>query len=251
MEIALLEREKVNILKSFRYRLVSALLIGSCAILASTNIYAEIDPATSAANNKVNTTDTIGDAKAGQQKSTTCQGCHGVDGNAYADNWPNLAAQHSSYLNKQIHNFQSGKRKDATMSTMVIGLTAQDIADISAYFSQQKLVVDSASKPDANLLTLGKKIYKGGNLYSGMPACGGCHGPNGVGISPAKFPVLAGQKVEYLIKTLKDFRNATRNNDPRNIMRNIAAKLTDNEIKSVATYINSLSLTTKVSTANP
>ncbi|MFV2055086.1 MAG: cytochrome c [Thiohalomonadales bacterium] len=180
------------------------------------------------------------DASAGQQKSSTCQGCHGVDGNSYADNWPNLASQHASYIEKQIRNFQSGKRQDPTMTSMVVGLSEQDIADIAAYFSQQAIVASPAVLVENNLLSNGRKIYKGGNLYSGVPACSGCHGPNGVGIGPSKFPVLAGQKIDYLTKTLRDFRNSTRNNDPRSIMQNISARMTDKEITSVATYINSL-----------
>jgi len=182
----------------------------------------------------------VADVSAGQQKSSTCQGCHGVDGNSYADNWPNLAAQHASYIEKQIRNFQSGKRQDPTMTSMVAGLSEQDIADIAAYFSRQAIVASPAKQVANNLLSNGKKIYKGGNLYSGVPACSSCHGPNGVGIGPAKFPVLAGQKIDYLTKTLRDFRNSTRSNDPRSIMQNISAKMTDNEIAAVATYINSL-----------
>jgi cytochrome c553 len=150
---------------------------------------------------------------------------------------------------KQIADFQSGKRQNETMSSMVSGLSQQDSADIAAYFSQQALVINSSVEQDTALLVLGKKIYKGGNVYSGAPACSSCHGPNGVGISPANFPRLAGQKMDYLIKTLKDFRNATRSNDPRSIMQNVAASLTDNEIKSVASYISTLPEAVSVTTA--
>ena len=185
-------------------------------------------------------TNIVANPLAGQKKSTTCQGCHGTDGNSYANNWPNLAAQHASYIEKQIGDFQSGKRKDPTMSSMVGELSEQDTVDIAAYFSQQSLVTNTSAKLDVALIALGKKIYKGGNVYSGVPACSSCHGPNGAGIQSANFPVLAGQKIDYVKKTLQDFRTKTRSNDPRSIMQNVAASLTDNEIKSVASYIYTL-----------
>lgn len=177
---------------------------------------------------------------AGKEKSATCQGCHGTDGNSYAGNWPNLAGQHSRYIRKQIQNFQSGDRQDPTMTSMVKGLSQTDIADIAAYFSSQT-IKPVETTAGANLIALGRKIYKGGNRYSGVPACAGCHGPNGAGISPSAFPVLSGQKIDYTKKALNDFRADIRQNDPHSIMRNIAGRLTDKEIHSVATYISTLS----------
>ena len=181
-----------------------------------------------------------GDPKAGQEKSSMCQGCHGPDGNSLGPNWPNLAAQHASYIKKQVMNFQNGDRKDPTMSSMVVGLSKEDIADIAAYFSSQSLQAASEESAKANTdVALGKKIYKGGNTYNGVPACAGCHGPNGVGNAPAVFPRIAGQKIEYLVKALNDFRAGNRANDPNEIMRNIAAKLSDREINAVAAYVSS------------
>lgn len=186
---------------------------------------------------------TAGDAAQGKEKSQVCQGCHGTDGNSYGPEWPNLASQHTSYLTKQISNFREGIRKNETMNSMVAGLNEQDIKDIAAYFSSQSLVEQQASSNeqiDSELIKTGRKIYKGGNRYSGVPACAGCHGPNAVGNGPAAFPHLAGQKPTYLIKTLKDFRSGARANDPNEIMRNIAAKLTDSEINAVANYVATL-----------
>ena len=180
-----------------------------------------------------------GNAVAGKEKSQVCQGCHGEDGNSYGPDWPNLASQHTSYLTKQIHNFQKGVRVNETMNGMVAGLSEQDIQDIAAYFSSQA-VKPSTSEADSEIIKTGRKIYKGGNRYSGVPACAGCHGPNAVGNGPAAFPYLAGQNPTYLVKTLKDFRSGARANDPNEIMRNITAKLTDNEITAVATYVASL-----------
>lgn len=181
----------------------------------------------------------VGDATVGKEKSQVCQGCHGADGNSYGPEFPNLAEQHSTYLIKQIRNFQKGVRINETMNGMVVGLNAQDIEDIAAFFSSQTLQPQTL-KTEAEIIKTGRKIFKGGNRYSGVPACAGCHGPNGVGNGPASFPHLAGQKPTYIEKTLKDFRAGTRANDPNEIMRNIAAKLTDSEITAVAAYVATL-----------
>jgi cytochrome c553 len=174
-----------------------------------------------------------GNPAAGQEKSSVCQGCHGTDGNSYSPEWPNLAGQDSRYLSKQLHDFQSGARKDPTMTDMAAPLSAEDIADITAYFSRQTVKVEAGK-----VNTAGKKLYVGGNHYTGVPACAGCHGPNGVGNGPGKIPRLAGQKVAYVTKALRDFRAGTRTNDRNSIMQNLAARLTDKEIDALADYLN-------------
>lgn len=183
-----------------------------------------------------------GDPAKGQEKSMTCQGCHGPDGNSLGPQYPNLAGQHAGYLSKQLHNFQSGERKDPTMTSMAATVNDEDIKDITAFFNSQKLKTAEieAQSFDPQLLMVGRKIYKGGNMYSGVPACAGCHGAHGAGNAPGKFPRLDGQKIEYVTKQLKDFAAATRSNDPRSIMQNIASRLSEKEIKAVATYIRSL-----------
>ncbi|MEJ2180682.1 MAG: c-type cytochrome [Gammaproteobacteria bacterium] len=182
-----------------------------------------------------------GDPAAGKEKSQVCQGCHGQDGNSYGPEWPNLAGQHPSYLIKQILNFQDGVRTNETMNGMVIGLSKQDIEDIAAYFSSQSLQA-LTPETEVEIIKTGRKIYKGGNLYSGVPACAGCHGPYAAGYSPAAFPHLAGQKTTYVVKTLKDFKSGARANDVNEIMRNIATRLTDNEINAVAAYLSTVQL---------
>lgn len=174
--------------------------------------------------------------EAGKEKSAVCQGCHGEDGNSISPDFPHLAGQHSRYLLKQISNFQSGARTNETMNAMVAGLSAEDAQDIAAYFASKKILPDTTA-PDSIALETGKMIYRGGNTYTGVPACSSCHGPNGAGNSPAKFPRLAGQRIEYVMKQLQDFKAKQRSNDPNEIMQTIASKMTDNEIRSVATYI--------------
>ena len=195
--------------------------IALCALISiSTNTYAETQN-----NNQGNATE-------GQTKSAACQGCHGPDGNSFSPDWPNLARQNAAFLAKQIHDFQSGARQDPTMNTMVLGLGEQDIRDIAAYFSAQTVTADPASQSP-----LGKKIYAGGNSYSHVPACAGCHGPNGVGNGPGGIPHLAGQKPGYVAKALRDFKTGARSNGRNQIMRDIASKMTEKEIDAIALFL--------------
>ncbi len=178
-----------------------------------------------------------GDAAAGQAKSGACAGCHGADGNSVAANFPKLAGQHESYLLKQLQEFKSGKRKDATMNAMVAPLSEQDMADLAAYFASQKV---KPGKTAEDKLELGQKIYRAGNATSGVAACAACHSPTGGGNPQAKFPALKGQHAEYVVKQLKDFRSGARTNDAGSMMRGVAVKLTDAEIEAVAQYVQGL-----------
>lgn len=178
-----------------------------------------------------------GTASAGQAKSATCAACHGADGNSMVPTFPRLAGQHVEYLTKQLMDFKSGARKDPTMTAMAAPLSDQDVADLAAYFASQKAGVDSANAEKA---APGAKLFAGGDKVRGVAACMACHGPNGAGNGPAKFPALSGQHTAYVEKQLKDFRAGTRDNDPNKMMRDVAGKMTDAEISAVAEYIAGL-----------
>jgi cytochrome c553 len=181
----------------------------------------------------------IGNPEAGKAKIAVCAGCHGSDGNSPAPNFPSLAGQHPNYLQKQIVDFQTQKRQDPMMSSQAQALaTSQEVADVSAYFAQQKLALGIA-KPEA--VTLGTQVFRGGNLATGVTACTACHGPVGMGNLPAGFPRISGQKVDYTVKALKDFRAGTRNNDMNGMMRGVSKHMTDEEITAVAQYLHGLS----------
>ena len=177
------------------------------------------------------------DAERGQKLSATCAACHGADGNSIAPNFPKLAGQHAAYIEKQLADFKSGARKDPIMMGQVAGLDAEKMADLAAYFSQQTTKVGSANK---DLVAMGEKLYRGGNKESGVAACIACHGPTGAGNPAAKFPKLGSQHATYVVKALNDFKDAKRTNDPSKMMQDIAAKMTDAEIKAVAEYIAGL-----------
>ncbi len=202
-----------------------------------------------------------GDAKAGQAKAAVCGACHGADGNSAVGNFPKLAGQGERYLVKQILDIkawdaETNPTKKASTGRAVIEMTgilsalsAQDIADIAAYFSSQntqlsgsqkvEVQVNSGLKVDA--LELGAKTYRTGNLTNGVAACTACHGPEGKGNGPAGFPRLSGQHPEYIEKQLINFRAGNRTNDgDTSPMRTIADKLSDAEIKALANYIAGL-----------
>jgi cytochrome c553 len=183
------------------------------------------------------TAQAAGDATAGKNKSATCAGCHGMDGNSANPAWPKLAGQHPQYIAKQLANFKADERVDPVMGPQAKGLSEQDMADLAAYFSAQKVALGSTPEDQ---LELGQTIYRAGNAASGVPACAACHGPTGAGNAQAKFPALSGQHAAYTEKALKDFRAGARANDAGQMMRNIAAKMTDAEIKAVSAYVQGL-----------
>ena len=167
-----------------------------------------------------------------------CAACHAADGNSVSPANPVLAGQHGDYIAKQLADFKGNKeRKNPVMLGMAAGLSSQDMQNLGAYFAAQKPKTRAAKDPA--LVKLGQQIYRGGIMAKGVAACASCHGPAGAGI-PAQFPRLAGQYAEYSTLQLQSFRAGERANDPNGMMRGIAVKLTDGEIKAVSEYIAGL-----------
>lgn len=175
--------------------------------------------------------------------SQVCAACHGPDGNATAPANPKLAGQIPEYLSKQLMNFKPGGegkkplRENAIMLGFASQLSQQDMHDVSAFYAQQKLIPDVARNTET--IGLGQRIWRGGIPEKGVAACAGCHGPAGQGV-PSQYPHLAGQWSEYTESQMKLWRSAERANDPNAMMRSIAARLTDREIKAVSDYIAGL-----------
>lgn len=178
-----------------------------------------------------------GDAAAGKTKASTCAGCHGVDGNSANPEWPSLASQNAGYLVKQLKDFKSGDRQNATMAPMAAALSDQDMEDISAYLASQTVKGGAA---DPALAVLGQSIYRGGIKDRNIPACMSCHAPDGKGNPAAKFPRIAGQHAAYTVNQLKAFRSSARNNDAAQMMRDTAHLMTDDEIVAVSSYMQGL-----------
>lgn len=173
-------------------------------------------------------------------KSEVCAACHGVDGNSTVGIWPKLAGQHEDYIIKELKEFRKGEkggRNDPSMVAMAQGLSDEDIQELASFYAAQKASPGGAK---SELLRIGEKIYRGGNLKTGVTACIACHGPTGDGNIPAKYPKLSGQQAEYTAAQLKKFRTSTRSSDPNGIMRDIAKRMSDEEIQAVSEYASGL-----------
>ena len=178
------------------------------------------------------------DLEAGKTKSATCVACHSVDGNSVNPEWPKLAGQHEGYLIQQLLYFSDGERDNAIMKGMAGNLTDQDREDLAAFFASQEVAYGTA---DPELVELGEKIYRGGNSESGVAPCMGCHGPNGAGNPPANYPALHGQHAKYVENQLHGFAEGNRiNENSIKMMQITASRMTNKEIRAVASYIQGL-----------
>jgi len=181
-------------------------------------------------------------AKGQQIFSTVCVACHNSDGNSSISVNPKLAGQHPEYLLKQMRNFkgEGGKqpeRLNPIMNGMIAAYSDDQMRDIAAYLSEQKLKPEVSKNRDT--IEYGRKLYRAGDQAKGLPACAACHGPTGSGM-PAQYPRIAGQFTDYTESQLKSFRAGERANDSNKMMRMVALKMTDAEIKAVADYVAGL-----------
>jgi cytochrome c553 len=176
------------------------------------------------------------DIAAGAKKyEAVCASCHGADGNSGSPENPKLAGQHPEFLYKQLVEFKSGKRKNAIMQGFAATLSDEDMRNIAAWATSQKAKPGFAK--DKALVAAGERIYKGGIADRNIAACAGCHSPSGAGM-PSQYPRLAGQHADYIVSSLKAYRDGGRTNNA--VMTGVAAKMNDREIKAVADYLAGL-----------
>jgi len=203
-----------------RFPLLGALSLVCTLTLANTPAPAEAKP----------------DAAKGQAISTqVCGACHTADGSRGSPANPILAGQHPEYIVKQLQEFKSGKRANAVMKGFASTLSDADMVNVAAFYSSKSAKPGNAK--DKTLVQLGEKIYRGGIADKAVPACAGCHSPNGAGI-PAQYPRIGSQHADYLEAQMVAFRGGTRSNSAQ--MTAIAAKMSDREIKAVVDYIAGL-----------
>jgi cytochrome c553 len=205
---------------------VALLAVSSIAIAAEEKKVAKADPA------KGEAIYTNGDAS---RNLVACVSCHGAAGNSTIVQNPKLAAQHESYIYKQLINFKGAERNNAIMTPIAKLLTDEDMKNIAAYLDVQTQKPGAAKNKDT--VEMGKKIYRGGIAEKNVPACAGCHSPNGAGI-PAQFARLGSQHQEYTTAQLTNFRSGARKNSAQ--MLTIAKRLSDDEIQAVSDYIAGL-----------
>jgi len=178
-------------------------------------------------------------AKAKQTVDQICAACHGADGNSPSPANPSIAGQHADYLTLQLAHFQSGIRANPVMQSMVAKLTPEEMQALGVFFAQQK-AKPSAAK-DKELVAAGQKIFRGGNMSSGVPACAACHSPDGVGI-PKRYPRVGGQYSDYILAQLKAFKAGERGADKDGmdvngkVMAQIASRMSEREMQAVAEF---------------
>lgn len=164
-----------------------------------------------------------------------CFICHGADGESSSPVFPRLAGQHARYIERQLADYKSGKRKSSAMQPMVEDLTAADFKLLGAFYESRKPQPHAVADPE--LAQVGRFVFMRGNPFSGVAACSTCHGPTGGGTET--LPRLAGQHAQYTENQLKAFNKRERTNDNA-VMQAIASKLSELELKAVSSYISGL-----------
>ncbi|WP_444996581.1 c-type cytochrome [Aliikangiella sp. IMCC44359] len=175
-----------------------------------------------------------GDAAKGKSKTAVCAGCHAADGNSPLAINPKIAGQGEKYLIKQLHDFKSGARPNATMAPMANMLSDEDIENVAAFYASQKIQYSAVPE---EYIELGSRLYRSGDSDRGIPACMACHGATGNGMAAAGYPSVGGQHPEYVKAQLIAFRSGERNNDLNNVMRDVVAKMSDEQIEALAYYM--------------
>ena len=175
---------------------------------------------------------------AGSVTVAACLPCHGGGsaGPQTAPTFPKLDGQHAAYLEKQLREYKSGKRKSDIMAPVFGALKKQQIPGLAAHFASQTPARGAVENPE--LVARGKVLYEEGNRATGVPGCVGCHLPNGEGAQ--RYPRLAGQRQAYIVQQLMEFKKGARGNDRARVMRAVAGRLTDEEMRAVAEYVAGL-----------
>jgi cytochrome c553 len=173
-----------------------------------------------------------------QLAETTCANCHGVSGRSISPMFPNLAAQTVPYLQAQLHAFRDQTRADPDALSYMWGMASQlsdaTIDAISTYYAAQ--APSRAKTGDAKLRARGKQIFEEGVTSQGIPACATCHGPQARGNNI--FPRLAGQHGDYLVRQALAIQSDLRASP---VMRDVIKDLSPDQMRAVATYLESLS----------
>ena len=175
----------------------------------------------------------------GKIKAVKCGACHGPDGNSVNPQWPSIAGQHAPYIVRQLEAFQNGERTNILMTSQAMTLTEQDMRDVAVFFAAQPAAAKAVADP--RLVERGQALYRGGDKESGAAACLTCHGPTGRGNPSARYPLLRGQHAPYVAATLRAYATDARKSDgSTKIMRDIAKRLSEDDIVAVAAYVQGL-----------
>jgi len=229
---------------SIIYTCLSLIVLSlSTAVLAESNNPPSQQPSSNSTGFKESAAETKlrlghGDPVAGKAKAGMCTSCHGEDGNSADSKTPKLAGQYGLYIEKQVHNYQTGLLSHQLMGTMAAMVSDADLPDIAAYFASQPMM--KGERPSNN--AIGKNLFENNDLPRMMVRCKNCHGDTGRGLHPGNpiFPVIGGQHKEFLLKQLLQFKEGVRNNSPGGVMNTTVHRLTDAELEALADYTSGL-----------
>jgi cytochrome c553 len=175
-----------------------------------------------------------------------CAQCHAFNGVSDGSGaFPRIAGQSAYYLTKQLRDFTSGIRVNAIMTPVAGALTADDIADVAAYYAGIEAPFLPLRRPDSALIKQGEELAKVGSAASGIQGCDNCHGISGAGEPPA-IPYLAGQYASYIALEWQMWRHGFRKSSP-GAMACLAEHLNDQEIAAAAAYYEQVRGSTEAS----
>ena len=168
------------------------------------------------------------DIAAGKEKAELCVGCHGEGGISQMENIPSLAAQPDLFIQWQLVFFRAGTRTNEQMQPIVEQINNDDIRNLGAYFAS--LTPPKATKPDDNpdLSTKGAQAAAGRR-------CASCHTDSYAGTKAVAR--IAGQREEYLLKALHDYKSGVRSGGGMAAMADVAYPLSEEEIVALAHYL--------------
>lgn len=170
-----------------------------------------------------------------------CVSCHGANGAGQAAaGFPRLAGLNRDYLAKQLRDFKAGTRNNPVMQPFARALSEPEIEALAAYYAGLPAPAALEPPPDEAMLKAGERLAQLGNWNQGVPACYQCHGPDGQGVA-VHFPSIAPQSAAYIAAQLRDWKRGSRRNDPVGLMKAVAERLSDDDIKAVAAYLASRS----------
>lgn len=179
----------------------------------------------------------------GKGAAIACASCHGMEGAGNsAGGYPALAQMPQAYFTKQIADFKSGTRSNAVMTPIAKALTPEDAEAAASYYAALPRPQSPSAPADAGMVARGENLAINGAWDRNLPACFKCHAPGGVGVAPS-FPPLAGQHVGYTVSQLQAWKAGKRTNDPLMLMKTVAEKLSDDDMRAVAAYLATLGTT--------
>lgn len=176
----------------------------------------------------------------GKGAAIACASCHGMEGAGNsAGGYPALAQMPQLYFTKQIADFKAGTRTNAVMTPIAKAMTPEDAEAAASYYAALPRPQSPSAPADAGMVARGENLAVNGAWDRNLPACFKCHAPGGVGVAP-HFPPLAGQHVGYTISQLQDWKAGKRTNDPLMLMKTVAEKVSDDDMRAVAAYLATL-----------